>query len=299
MRRNSHNSLLTWAYALLNGARWYILVTVLMIAVNVTAEKEGNHLLKMYAMEEKFDNAERDYQDLMDTTYNYMEQQERLDQRRMMNLFAGAVIVVLILLLVEFVYYNRKVRKQNKLLTTLFNGMEAYRYMLDKNENESAAKNEQLPQEVHTSERDEDVSEEGQALNPVEEKENDLEALQRYKLSEDDKQLFVLMDRLVVRDKLFLNPDLSREDLMNLIGIDKNRFGKMMSHYSTASNASSYISAKRAEYAATLLRQHPEYTIAAIAEMCGMSNTVTLNRTFKQLYGVTPSKYRDDSSFRE
>ena len=80
---------------------------------------------------------------------------------------------------------------------------------------------------------------------------------------------------------------------MRLIGVDKNRFGKMMSKYSDASNTSVYINTKRVEYAAKLLLEHPEYTIATVVSECGMSNTVTFNRTFKDKYNMTPSEYRE------
>ena len=80
---------------------------------------------------------------------------------------------------------------------------------------------------------------------------------------------------------------------MRLIGVDKNRFGKMMSKYSDASNTSVYINIKRVTYGAQLLIEHPEYTIATVATECGMNNTVTFNRTFKEIYNMTPSDYRE------
>ena len=110
---------------------------------------------------------------------------------------------------------------------------------------------------------------------------------------DEDHRLFVEMDTRVTRDRLFLKPGLGREDLMRLIGVDKNRFGKMMSKYSDASNTSVYINQKRVEYGAKLLLEHPEYTISTVATECGMSNTVTFNRTFKEMYNMTPSEYRE------
>ena len=105
--------------------------------------------------------------------------------------------------------------------------------------------------------------------------------------------LHLEMDTQVTRDRLFLKPGLGRDDLMRLIGVDKNRFGKMMSKYSDASNTSVYINAKRVEYGAKLLLDHPEYTVATVAQECGMSNTVTFNRIFKDVYSMTPSEYRE------
>ncbi len=231
--------------------------------------------------------------EVMNTTYELLRQQEESHHRYLMLNYIGIAVFILVLIIIVFIYYTRQVNKRNKVLATLANGLEAYRYMLDKNELNSASSAEQRIQDVHDSEQPR-KAQEPETQNRVDEQELNKGVLQRLRMSDDDKRLFVLMDRLVVRDKLFLNPNLNREDLMNLLGIDKNRFGKMMSRYSTTSNASSYISAKRAEYAAELLCKHPEFTIAAIAEMCGMSNTVTLNRSFKQLYGVTPSEYRSN-----
>ena len=113
---------------------------------------------------------------------------------------------------------------------------------------------------------------------------------------DEDRRLYLEMDTQVTRDKLFLNPRLGRDELARLIGVDKNRFGKMMGKYSDASNAAVYINMKRVAYAAKLLLEHPEYTIATIANECGMSNTVTFNRTFKSVYGMTPSEYRSKAA---
>jgi AraC-like DNA-binding protein len=110
---------------------------------------------------------------------------------------------------------------------------------------------------------------------------------------DEDGRLFVEMDSKVTNERLFLKPGLGRDDLMRLIGVDKNRFGKIMGKYSDASNTSVYINTKRVEYGAKLLIEHPEYTIATVATECGMSNTVTFNRTFKEIYNMTPSEYRE------
>lgn len=112
---------------------------------------------------------------------------------------------------------------------------------------------------------------------------------------DENERLFVKMDRQITRDRLFLKPNFGRDDMARLIGVDKNRIGRIMARYSDASNASVYINTKRVEYGAKLLLKHPEYTIAAIATECGMTNTVTFNRTFKEVYGMTPSEYRENT----
>ncbi len=111
-------------------------------------------------------------------------------------------------------------------------------------------------------------------------------------VTSDLGQLYDYMDKIVTRDKLYLDPALNREGLMRILGIDKNRFGKMMAKNSDAGNISVYLNKKRAMHGAELLREHPEYTIATIAEMSGMASTVNFNRIFRSVFGVTPSEYR-------
>jgi bacterial regulatory helix-turn-helix proteins, araC family len=40
------------------------------------------------------------------------------------------------------------------------------------------------------------------------------------------------------------------------------------------------------------LKQHPNYTIQAIAEVSGFSNTRHFQRLFKAAYDMTPSEYK-------
>ena len=46
------------------------------------------------------------------------------------------------------------------------------------------------------------------------------------------------------------------------------------------------------EYAVQLMKEHPEYTLAAIAEACGMKSPTTFIRNFRESYDLTPSEYR-------
>ena len=104
-------------------------------------------------------------------------------------------------------------------------------------------------------------------------------------------RIFELLDRKINEEKLFLNPDLTRDDLMHIAHTDKNRLAKIMQQYEF-SNTSDYVNRKRLDYAATQLELHPEYTINAIAESCGLPNVPTFNRLFRKRFGMTPSEFR-------
>ena len=194
----------------------------------------------------------------MGNIYQLLEKQKEMHRRSLIVNWLIALLLLVVLVVGIVFYYNRIIRQRNKTYLKLLNSLDAYRHAAI-----------ETPQTEGPDQ-------------PAPETE-----------LEEDERLFVQMDQQVTRDQLYLQPDLDREKLMHLVGVDKNRFGRMMSKYAT--NSSVYINTKRAEYGAQLLLNHPEYTIASIAEMCGMRNTVTFNRTFKEVFGVTPSEYRANS----
>ena len=189
----------------------------------------------------------------MQTTYHLLKEKNESQQRAQWITILTIVLAAVLIISLVILYYVRYIRHRNVELIKVLNGLDAYRRAVINGDSPTS------PEEP----------------------------------DDEDRRLYVEMDKQVTRDRLFLKPGLGREDLMRLIGVDKNRFGKMMSKYSDASNTSVYINMKRVEYGAKLLLEHPEYTIAAIASECGMSNTVTFNRTFKEVYNMTPSEYRE------
>lgn len=51
----------------------------------------------------------------------------------------------------------------------------------------------------------------------------------------------------------------------------------------------------RIEYACSILREHPEYSYDAIAEMVGIGDRSNFTRTFKKITGITPKEYAQKS----
>lgn len=196
-------------------------------------------------------------QSLMLTTWNLIQAEEEAERKSHLLTLLGIILILSTGLGALALYYSRNIQRRNKELLKVQNSLNA-------------------GQEVDTEEAavtNEDQNDEQPAID-------------------ENERLFIQLDELITRDKLFLKPTFSRDDMARLIGVDKNRIGHIMSNYSSASNASVYINSKRVEYGAKLLLEHPDYTISAIAQECGMSNTVTFNRTFKEIFGMTPSEYR-------
>lgn len=212
----------------------------------------------------------------MQTVYDlYQEQKASYKKTLWLSILTLGLIALLIMALLVL-YYNRHIHRRNIKLLKVLNSLDAYRRSVVNGEPMTS------PEVVR-------AIDEMKSLQLS----SDLPTKEVGESDDEDRRLFIEMDKQVTRDQLFLKPGLGREDLMRLIGVDKNRFGKMMSKYSDASNTSVYINTKRVEFGARLLLEQPEYTIATIATECGMSNTVTFNRTFKEVYGITPSEYRE------
>ena len=211
---------------------------------------------------------------LMETSWNLIQTKEDVVKKNIILNVLGVILIIGMVMGAMILYYTRRLRHSNAALFKALNSLEAYR-------NRTIA-----PTQEPISPID--------PISPIGPKDPTPPTTSPTSLDENER-LFVELDSQITRDRLFLKPNFGRDDMARLIGVDKNRIGHIMSRYSSASNASVYINTKRVEYGAKLLLKHPEYTIAAIATECGMNNTVTFNRTFKEVYGMTPSEYRETS----
>lgn len=201
-----------------------------------------------------------------DTSLTTIQVHEQVSRRDLWLIVSSVVVLMLIIQGLTVLYYNRMLQLRNKKLVSAYRELAAYRWALISHED--------------TTEKAEEKADADKSVTTM----------------TPDERLFVEMDKVVTRDRLFLDPNFGRDDLMRLCGVDKNRFGRIIAQYSDASNTSVYLNTKRVEYGAKLLIQNPNYTIAAIAEQCGMGNAVTFNRTFKSVFGMPPSEFRRQRS---
>lgn len=205
-------------------------------------------------------------------TYRYKEEIMELAARvRKYNIWlavVGVAILILILLFGKILQYVQKIHHKNIEMVDMVQELLLYRDRFYECENERTELN------VKDSKNASPV--------PVKEK-------------EENAALFRKLDDIVTTEKLFLRQDVSRDDLMKCIGVDKNRLSRILKqNVSENTTVTDYINNKRMEYAAELLKAHPEYNIATIANMCGISVS-SFNRAFKYKYKMTPNDFRSNS----
>ncbi|MFI1743270.1 hybrid sensor histidine kinase/response regulator transcription factor [Thalassobellus sediminis] len=85
------------------------------------------------------------------------------------------------------------------------------------------------------------------------------------------------------------DPDYKLDNLLSEIGIGRSQFYRKINSI-TGQNPSSFIRTIRLKYASELLFKN-EYSIKEITHMSGFNSTAYFSKTFRELYGLTPTEY--------
>lgn len=117
------------------------------------------------------------------------------------------------------------------------------------------------------------------------------EEVVRADTNEADKRYFEELDTKIRSEQLFLDSDLSRDRLLQLTPVGKNRISSLLQTF-TGENFNGYINGLRLEYSLGLLKDFDYYTIEAVAMDSGFNNVRTFQRLFREKYGMSPAEYR-------
>lgn len=211
------------------------------------------------------------------------EQTEQVKRRNVMLFSFGVVLIVLSVLFVLKVRHIRTIRHKNTAMVGTIHDLLRYKDELDETREKLRKLSKQEPSVV--SENDTGTS------TGTEKTTADTEEVSTPEEEEKNRLLFEELDNLVTRDKLYLNSDLSRDDFVKLIGVNKTRVGRILQQ-NTGLSTTGYINKKRLECAAKLLKDKADYTIPVIAQSCGIPNVPTFNRLFRSKFGMTPTEYK-------
>ena len=109
---------------------------------------------------------------------------------------------------------------------------------------------------------------------------------------QDDGQLLAVIEMRIEKDLLHKNPDFDAPELARLIGVSQERLNRLFHKNTIYRTPEAYIDNLRLLAAMRMLREHPQYTIAVVAEEAGFGNVRTLQRRFQDALGITPVEYR-------
>jgi AraC-like DNA-binding protein len=206
-------------------------------------------------------------------------------QRSYLILCAVIIVAILICCILGLSRYHA-VKKKNKALALCIDKYITSKKMVLKLEGEKYAKQDadeqSRAQQIGKSDIESETKDEEDEVNSLE--------TSKEVESKDDAQIARFIYELSSRE-LFTDPNFNRDTLLDELHIQKRTFSKKFENY-TGSSFKEYITSLRLDYAAKLIKEHPEYTIEAIAMECGINSYVTFHRNFTRHFGIAPSSFR-------
>lgn len=188
--------------------------------------------------------------------------------QRIVILFALLLLALLSALVTFAMISNKAIKRKNLAMAKL---IEDYRNVTD-----SATSTDQAVQ-----------------LEPSPENGGTVEAPVSFCVTEADKADYMALRDLVLKERLFLDSDLTRDKVVQLSGMNRNRLAKVVQEYS-GTNFSGFINLLRLEYSLALLEKK-DLTVESVALDSGFGNVRTYHRIFKERFGMTPTEYREAS----
>lgn len=108
----------------------------------------------------------------------------------------------------------------------------------------------------------------------------------------DDDELLAVIEARIEGDDIPLPPEFGVKDVAELVGISQGRVVELYKKKTVYHSLDKYLDFLRLMRALRLLRDHPGYSIEAVALDAGFGTVRTLNRKIQDALGVTPGEFR-------
>lgn len=106
-------------------------------------------------------------------------------------------------------------------------------------------------------------------------------------------QLFMRLNELLEKEKLYTNPSLTREDLARQLGTNHTYLMEAVRNCTENLSIREYLNQIRLRYASQLLTATPRLPIDNIWQDAGFSSRSGFYDTFRSKYGMSPGEYRN------
>lgn len=246
--------------------------TILEITDSINNKDKANAALELNAM---YDASEKEE--------HIAEQASQLKIRNISLIFLTFVVLLTLFILWRMWRFSNIVRYKNKVLARFVNEKLAQR---DRDERNQLLPEEEINKIIPILS---DIEPTVESLEEIEDLPDETDKVSGEE--EENQKIFQELNRIVVQDRLYLSPELSREDLAQIVHLNNARFARMIKEC-TGTNFNGYINELRINYAIKLLKMHPNYTIRAIADEAGFNSTPILYNLFKKKTGMTPYEFK-------
>ena len=206
------------------------------------------------------------------------EQASQLKIRNASLCFLACIVVLTLFILWRLWRFNHIIEYKNRMLAKLIN--EKFANKKDGNQLLEVYEEQEVSSEL-----------EPELISPEEQDELLDETDKESGEEEENKKIFQELNHTVVQKQLYLSPELSREDLAQIVHLNNARFARMIREC-TGTNFNGYINGLRINYAIKLMKKYPNYTIRAIADESGFNSAPILYNLFKKKTGMTPYEFK-------
>lgn len=108
----------------------------------------------------------------------------------------------------------------------------------------------------------------------------------------DDAELLAMLENRLEKEPQLVTAEFGTKELAELMGVSQARLIRLFRNSTIFKSPDEYLENLRLMRAMQLLREHPEYGIAAISAEAGYNSVRTLQRRMSEVIGMTPVEFR-------
>lgn len=108
----------------------------------------------------------------------------------------------------------------------------------------------------------------------------------------DDAELLAMLENRLEQEPQLVTSDFGTPELAELMGVSQARLMRLFRNSTIFKSPEEYLENLRLMRALKLLRDHPQYGIAAVSAEAGYNSVRTLQRRMSEIIGMTPVEFR-------
>lgn len=209
------------------------------------------------------------------------EHENTIRTRTTIFAFTAALLAVAIGFIIRILRHKRIIQQKNDAMVGTINELMAYKNELFIRQEEVIRLQDELQQY-----RDAQMQQSSPDTDTVEPERT---AEIREVVTEKDRALYDRISHEIISRKLYLRSGFNKSELMKEIHVPANKFAVLFKKFAGCS-FSQYLKDCQMDYAISLMREHPQWSMEAVAKEAQMSKA-TFYRQFQEKYGMNPSSY--------